>query len=32
MQAHGSYWITAIGDVPMATLKQFAAALERKPR
>ncbi len=32
MQAHGSFWVTAIGDVPMATLRQFAAALERKPR
>ena len=32
MQSHGTHWITVIGDVPMATLKQFAAALERKPR
>jgi sigma-E factor negative regulatory protein RseB len=31
MQPLGSsYWVTAIGDVPMATLKQFAAALERR--
>jgi sigma-E factor negative regulatory protein RseB len=30
MQAHGSHWITVMGDVPLATLKQFAAALERK--
>ena len=29
MQAHGSSWITVMGDVPMATLKKFAAALER---
>lgn len=29
MQPLGAYWITVIGDVPMATLKQFAAALER---
>jgi sigma-E factor negative regulatory protein RseB len=32
MQAHGAHWITVVGDVPMATLKQFAAALEPKPR
>lgn len=32
MQPLGAFWITAIGDVPMATLKQFAAALERKQR
>jgi sigma-E factor negative regulatory protein RseB len=32
MQAHGAHWVTVIGDVPMATLKEFAAALERKPR
>lgn len=32
MQAHGSHWVTVIGDVPMTTLKQFAAALERRPR
>jgi sigma-E factor negative regulatory protein RseB len=28
-QQLGSHWVTVIGDVPMATLKQFAAALER---
>ena len=28
-QAHGLYGITVIGDVPMATLKLFSAALER---
>jgi sigma-E factor negative regulatory protein RseB len=28
-QALGSHWVTVMGDVPMATLKQFAAALER---
>ncbi len=28
-QALGSHWVTVVGDVPMATLKQFAAALER---
>ncbi len=32
MQAHGTHWITVVGDVPAATLKQFAAALESKPR
>lgn len=26
----GEHWITAVGDVPAATLKQFADALERK--
>jgi negative regulator of sigma E activity len=29
MQPVGSHWVTVMGDVPMATLKQFAAALER---
>jgi sigma-E factor negative regulatory protein RseB len=29
MQPMGSHWVTLMGDVPMATLKQFAAALER---
>ncbi|MDP1690454.1 MAG: MucB/RseB C-terminal domain-containing protein [Burkholderiaceae bacterium] len=29
MQPLGAHWITVVGDVPMATLKQFAAALER---
>jgi len=32
MQAHGTHWITVVGDVPLATLKQFAAALEIKSR
>jgi sigma-E factor negative regulatory protein RseB len=32
MQAHGNHWITVVGDVPAATLKQFAGALESKPR
>jgi sigma-E factor negative regulatory protein RseB len=32
MQAHGTHWITVVGDVPVTTLKQFAAALESKPR
>ena len=26
----GNYWLTAMGEVPMATLKQFANGLERK--
>jgi sigma-E factor negative regulatory protein RseB len=31
MQPVGSaHWVTVMGDVPMATLKQFAAALERR--
>ncbi len=29
MQPLGPHWVTVMGDVPMATLKQFAAALER---
>jgi len=29
MQPMGAHWITVMGDVPMGTLKQFAAALER---
>jgi sigma-E factor negative regulatory protein RseB len=29
MQPMGSHWVTLMGDVPMATLNQFAAALER---
>ena len=30
MQPHGTSWVTVMGDVPMATLKQFAAALEKR--
>ena len=26
----GSYWLTAMGEVPISTLKQFASSLERK--
>jgi sigma-E factor negative regulatory protein RseB len=26
---HGDWWITAVGDVPRATLQQFAAQIER---
>ncbi len=29
MQPSGPHWVTVVGDVPLATLKQFAAALER---
>jgi sigma-E factor negative regulatory protein RseB len=29
MQPLGAHWLTVMGDVPMGTLKQFAAALER---
>jgi sigma-E factor negative regulatory protein RseB len=32
MQAHGDHWITSVGDVPLATLKKFVAALERSTR
>jgi sigma-E factor negative regulatory protein RseB len=32
MQPHGSHWLTVVGDVPLPTLKQFAAGLERVPR
>ena len=30
MTRRGDYWITAVGDVPMATLKRLADALERR--
>jgi sigma-E factor negative regulatory protein RseB len=30
MQALGDQWVTAMGDVPLATLKQFVNALERR--
>lgn len=30
MARRGEHWITAVGDVPPATLKQFVAALERR--
>ncbi len=29
-QRRGGHWLTAVGDVPLATLKLFAAALERR--
>lgn len=31
MQQQGDWWITVVGDVPAATLHQFASALERRP-
>ena len=31
MSRAGEWWITAMGDVPMATLKLFAASLDRRP-
>jgi len=31
MQRRGSHWLTVVGDVPAATLKLFADALERRP-
>lgn len=30
MQRRGEHWVTAVGDVPVATLKLFVLALERK--
>jgi sigma-E factor negative regulatory protein RseB len=30
MQRRGEFWITAVGDVPPATLRQFEQALERR--
>lgn len=30
-ERQGDWWITVVGDTPPATLKSFAAALERKP-
>ena len=29
-ERHGDWWVTIVGDTPQATLKLFAAALERK--
>jgi len=32
MKPHGErWWVTVMGDVPPATLKQFHAALVRRP-
>ena len=30
MQQQGDWWVTVVGDVPAATLRMFAAALERQ--
>jgi sigma-E factor negative regulatory protein RseB len=30
MLRRGEHWITVVGDVPAATLKLFAAAVERR--
>jgi sigma-E factor negative regulatory protein RseB len=30
MRRHGEWWVTVVGDVPAATLRQFANALEYK--
>jgi sigma-E factor negative regulatory protein RseB len=30
MTRRGDFWITAVGDVPIATLKQFAASMDRR--
>jgi sigma-E factor negative regulatory protein RseB len=29
-QRRGEHWLTVVGDVPLATLKLFAAALDRR--
>lgn len=30
MKRQGAYWVTVVGEVPMATVKQFGQAIERK--
>jgi sigma-E factor negative regulatory protein RseB len=30
MRKQGDWWVTVVGDVPSATLRQFANGLERK--
>jgi sigma-E factor negative regulatory protein RseB len=30
MARHGEWWVTAVGDVPVATLRSFASGLERR--
>jgi sigma-E factor negative regulatory protein RseB len=30
MQRRGDHWFTVVGDVPLATLRLFADALERR--
>jgi sigma-E factor negative regulatory protein RseB len=31
MNRHGDWWVTIVGDVPMATIQQFEAMLQRRP-
>jgi sigma-E factor negative regulatory protein RseB len=31
MNRHGDWWVTIVGDVPMATVQQFEAMLQRRP-
>jgi sigma-E factor negative regulatory protein RseB len=31
MRRHGDWWLTLVGDVPAATLRQIAQGLERRP-
>lgn len=31
MNRHGDWWVTVVGDVPMATVQQFEAIWQRKP-
>ena len=31
MNRHGDWWITIVGDVPMATIQQFETMLQRRP-
>ncbi|WP_173121941.1 MucB/RseB C-terminal domain-containing protein [Pseudaquabacterium terrae] len=31
MNRHGDWWVTIVGDVPMATIQQFEALLQRRP-
>lgn len=31
MNRHGDWWVTIVGDVPMATVQQFESMLQRRP-
>jgi sigma-E factor negative regulatory protein RseB len=31
MNRHGEWWVTIVGDVPMPTIQQFEAMLQRRP-
>lgn len=31
MNRHGDWWVTIVGDVPMATVQQFESLLQRRP-